>query len=340
MSLAFARSEILLLLALLPLWWWWTGREGAALLFARSAALADLGRAAGPAGRSSVLGLLATLPTTLRAGAIASLLVVLAGPTLVRSGEVTEREEIAIVLAVDVSSSMLAEDMEEGRTRMEVAKETAARFVGARSGDRIGVVAFSGEAFTRVPPTDDPALVLAGVDGLETGLLRDGTDISGALVAATNRLAAEPHRTRVVVLLTDGAHNASGVTPLAAAEAARANGVKVYAVSVLGVPADTATGEAGRIERELRRAQRRELEREIETVLTRVARESGGRYWHASGGAALDSVYGEIDRLETTPVGQARRVETRPAHALFLLGALLLLSGEALFTGSRWKVVP
>ena len=327
----FARVELLLLLLMLPLWWLRASHRKTGLLFARANALQGL-----PATGRLVAGL-ATLPRMLRAGALGSLVVVLAGPTVVRTSEVSEREEIAIVLAVDVSSSMLAEDMEEGQTRMATARETAARFVRARTGDRIGLVVFSGEAFTRITPTDDPSVVLAGVEELETGLLRDGTDISSAIIASTNRLLPQPHQTKVIVLLTDGAHNAQGVSPLAAAQAAATHGVKVYAVSILGAATDTASGGE---DAEVALRQRTELEREIETVLTQVARVSNGRYYHASQGAELDSIYGEIDRLETTLVGQRQQSETAPAHVWFLLAALALVSCEATVTASRWGAVP
>lgn len=332
MSLQFARIELLGLLVLIPGWWLIaraSRRSGVTFPRTGNAAVLSHGhRSAAP---------LAALPRMLRAAAFASLVVVLAGPVLVLRGATVEREEIAIVLVVDLSSSMLAQDMEKGRTRIQVARETAVRFLRIRPDDRIGLVAFAGEAFTRVPPTDDLDVIVASVERLDAGMLQDGTDISGAIAAATNRLIAQPHNTKVAILLTDGAHNARGVTPFAAAQAAAAHDVKIYAISILGSPTDSTTSEPSS---ELAIQQRTELTREIETVLTQVARVTNGRYFHVSGGAALDSVYRQIDRLETTSVALIEETETKPAHVWFLLAGLLLLCAEATATGSRYGTVP
>lgn len=332
MSLHFARIELLGLLVLMPAWWLIIrlGR-GSGVTFPRAGTTDALSRGQRRA------ALLAALPRLFRAAALASLIVVLAGPVLILKGDTVEREEIAIVLAIDLSSSMLAQDMEEGRNRMQVARETAVRFLRGRPEDRIGLVVFSGEAFTRVPPTDDLDVIVASIEKLDAGMLQDGTDIAGAIIAATNRLIAEPHATKVAILLTDGAHNARGVSPLAAAQAAAANNVKIYAISILGNPTDTTASEPSS---ELAIQQRAELAREIETVLTQAARVTNGRYFHASGEAALDSVYGQIDRLETTSVALVEETDTRPAHVWFLFAGLLFLCVEAAATGSRYGTVP
>jgi Ca-activated chloride channel homolog len=332
LSLEFVRLELLLLLGLLPLWWL-AARPArrAGVLFSRSgqAASASEGR-----WRSRWL---ARLPRLLRAAALATLIVVLAGPVLIFTKDEVEREEIAIVMAVDLSSSMLAEDMEQGKTRMQVARETAVRFVLGRPDDRIGLVAFAGEALTRVPPTNDRDVVVAAVESLDIGLLQDGTDISGAIIAATNRLLTQPHETKIIVLLTDGAHNAHGVTPLAAAEVADAHGIRVFAISILGDPIGAEGTESTS---EIAVAQRTQLAQEIETVLTQVARVSGGRYFHASNRAALDSVYVEVGRLATTSMTLVEQTESVPVHSWFLLVSVFLICSEAAIRGTRHGVVP
>ncbi|MEX0911980.1 MAG: VWA domain-containing protein, partial [Gemmatimonadota bacterium] len=176
-----------------------------------------------------------------------------------------------------------------------------------------------------------------GIESLDTGLLQDGTDIAGAIVTSTRRLLTEPHESKLIILLTDGAHNAQGITPRQAAEAATANGVKIYAISILGAPIAPDSGAAAS---EVARAQRARLEQEIETVLTQVARISEGRYFHAANQVALDSIYGEIDELATTSVALLEQTETVPVHGWFLFLAVLLICAEASVKGSRYGVVP
>lgn len=332
MNLEFVRYELLWLLALLPLWWWMARPAArAGVIFSRS------DRAGSVAAGRWRARTLAVLPRLLRAAVLASLILVLAGPVLIYRTDQVEREEIAIVMAVDLSSSMLAEDMEAGKNRMQVARETAVRFVRGRPDDRVGLVAFSGEALTRIPPTNDLDVVVAGVESLDIGLLQDGTDIASAIVASTNRLLREPHDTKIVVLLTDGAHNGQGVTPLAAAEAAKAHGVRIYAISILGDPIGAGSTEPAS---QVAIAQRTQLAKEIETVLTQVARVSGGRYFHASNRAALDSVYSEVGRLATTSITLTEQTESVPVHRWILLVAVLLVCSEATLKGTRLGVVP
>jgi Ca-activated chloride channel family protein len=187
-----------------------------------------------------------------------------------------------------------------------------------------------------VPPTLDAHLVAAGVESLEVQLVRDGTDISGAVLTAAARLLDSEREPRVVVLLTDGAHNGVGVPPLAAARVLSAMDVRVHAISLQGPegqlsspPASArAASPAGRIAEEMR------------TVLQGIAEITGGRYFHASSGASLDSIYREIDRMEA-PVEEATEMEERyPLRGWFFGVALLLVAAEALLHGSRWGVIP
>jgi Ca-activated chloride channel family protein len=195
----------------------------------------------------------------------------------------------------------------------------------------MSLVGFGSDALTRVPPTTDRDLVVEGVESLETQLVRDGTDISGAVLAAVAGLLGSEREPRVVVLLTDGAHNGTEHPPLVTARAAEALGVRIHTISILP-PQDDAGGPAARIIRE-------RFGDERETVLQQLAAITGGQYFRAPSPEALDSIYAEIDRLET-PSPRVMEEERREPLAtwLFLL-ALALLVLEALLRGSRWGLV-
>jgi Ca-activated chloride channel family protein len=275
------------------------------------------------------------VPAVLRALAITALVVAAAGPRL---GERTLRirgEGIAIALAIDVSSSMLAEDFAPSN-RLEVAKRQAISFIRGRRADRIGLVAFAGEALTQVPLTLDYGVLEQAVGALRVGVLEDGTAIGTGLATALNRLHRVPGKSRVVLLLTDGENNRGAVDPRTAAEAARTMGVRVYTIGVgtegeARVP--TGRGLSGlryetvpvRIDEELLRS---------------IADRTGGRYFRATDGAALERIFRQIDALERTSQAQdlyANRDEsTRP----FVAMALLLLAVELVVGATRVVRVP
>lgn len=330
MSIELSRPGVLYLLLLIPVWWavaW--PREGWGVLFAR-------GEEAGPVsgrwgGRSAGLLL---LPRLLRSGAMALVVLALAGPQRVEVVDQEEPRGKAVGLALDLSSSMLAEDMQEGLSRMEAARTAAVRFAEGRPHDEISVVAFAGEALTRVPPTADGRVVRDAIESLDVYLLSDGSDIATGLLAAVEQvLTAEPED-RVVVLLSDGAHNGYRVPLLAAARAAASVGVRVHGISIpgpaaasvgglaLGAPPAGRGGEGGG------------------RALAAVAALTGGRYYQASSVRALEAIYAEIDRLEAPTREPTERTVRRPLRASALLLGLLLLGAEGLLRGSRWGVVP
>jgi Ca-activated chloride channel family protein len=324
MTFAFERGWVLWMLGLAPLLWvfaWRGARTG--ITFSRAELAAEM------AGRTGWSGAVALVPSLLRTVAVIALLLALADPYFVRPEVSVASEEIAVVMAVDLSGSMRAEDMGSGQNRMDVARETVIRFVRGRDKDRVGVTAFAGEALTRIPPTSDLDAVIAGVESLDAGLLDDGTDITAAILTSVARLSDLPHATKVIVLLTDGAHNGEGLPPAAAAAAAARAGIRIYSVSVLGGPA-SASSMGGQDD----------LAREMETVLSQVARLSGGRYFHAGSGASLDSIYDQINRLETTPVDLLEQTVRLPLRGWLLLAAALLASAEVAFRGSRYGVIP
>jgi Ca-activated chloride channel family protein len=327
MTLAFTRPDLLYGLLLLPLWalavW---PRAGRGVLYTRGAGPS---RPAGWPGTSAMLVLL--LPKAITGLALASLVIALAGPQRVDQVQESTLEGRGIGLVVDLSSSMLAEDMGGGQSRIELAREAAVRFARRRVYDELSLVAFGSEALTRVPPTTDRELIVQGVESLEIQLVRDGTDISGAILTSVARLMESEREPRVVVLLTDGAHNGPDIPPLVTARAAAAVDVRIHAISILA-PENSTIGLSGSIMRDRFGSER-------ETVLQGLAEITGGRYFRAASATALDSIYDEIDRLET-PRPRIEDIEVRhPLAAWFFLLGLCLLAVEALLRGSRWGLV-
>jgi len=287
-SFGFGTPWVLLLLLLLPLWWLARRRRPpSAIVFSRAGTLAE-----SPRKGQWVLRLLFLV----RNLAIVGLVVALARP---RSGGRTEEslsDGIDIVIAFDLSSSMLAEDFQP-ENRLEVARAKIKQFITMRKNDRIGVVAFSGEALTQVPLTTDYPVVLAAVDNLQPGQLEDGTAIGTAIATAANRLRSAPGRSRVIVLLTDGVNNRGAIDPRTAAQAAGQFRIKVYTIGVGSrglAPVPVGRGLFGL------RYENRPVEID-DSLLTDVARMTGGHYFRATNAQALDDITREIDRLERTP---------------------------------------
>jgi Ca-activated chloride channel family protein len=294
--LEFGSPWVLSLLLFLPAWWYWRRRRRpAAIVFSRVGVLAN-----GPrAGRGIARALLIA-----RNLVLVGLIVALARPRSAGRAEQSTTEGINIIIAFDISSSMLAEDFRP-QSRLEVARDKVKQFIAMRSSDRIGVVAFSGEALTQVPLTTDYPVVMAAVDNLQPGQLEDGTAIGTAIATAANRLRDAPGNSRVVVLLTDGVNNRGSIDPRTAAQAAAAFGVKIYTIGVGTegmAPVPVGRGVFGL------RYENRPVEID-DALLTDVAKRTGGRYFRARDAAALQRITEEIDRLERTPV--RTRVYTR-----------------------------
>ena len=237
----------------------------------------------------------------LRTLAVLAAVVAMARPRTGARVETLRGDGISIIIALDLSSSMLAEDFQP-KNRLEVAKETAKEFVAARNADQVGLVAFAGEALTQVPLTLDYAVVLSAIDLLQPGQLEDGTAIGTALMAATNRLRGAAGRSRVVVLLTDGENNRGSVDPRTAAQAAAALGVRVHTV---GVGSEgVAPVPVGRSVFGLRYENR--PVRIDEALLGEIASGTGGRYFRARDAEALRRIYEQIDAMERAPMREAR----------------------------------
>ncbi len=321
-AIDFAAPWVLLLLLLIPLWWLWRrGRRAPAIVFSRADVLAR-GRRGGAFTRR-VLGALRIL-------LLSGLIVALARP---RSGAHTENvdsEGINIVVAIDLSSSMLSEDFQP-QNRLEVAKEKVKQFILGRHSDRIGLVAFAGEALTQVPLTVDYPVLLAAVDNLQAGQLEDGTAIGTAIATAANRLRSAPGHSRVLILLTDGENNRGAIDPRTAAQAAAAVGVKIYTIGAgtIGMaPVPVGRGLMGM------RYEYRPVEID-EALLRDVATSTGGRYFRAVDAAALQRIYQQIDQLEQEPVRAHQFVRYTEEYRWPLAVAIIAIALEALL--SVWR---
>ncbi len=320
-QLTFAHPAALALAALLPLLALPLARRGgqAALTVGSTAVAADIAR-------SSRRRLGAFLPPLLRLGALASLIVALARPQFGYTTTEVEASGVDIMLGVDVSSSMLAEDLDApGVNRLDVVKQVLDRFIEARPNDRIGLVAFAGDPWLVSPLTLDHDWLRQNLKRVRIGMVEDGTAIGSAIASGVARLQDTDAKSRILVLLTDGANNAGSVAPELAAEAAAALGIKVYTVGV-----GSEEPRPVRVTDPNGRSRVVELGVEADT-LRAIADKTGGEYFLASDSDALARVYDQIDAMEAT----TRTIsEMRHVRELFAFPAALgtLLVGLELLT--------
>ena len=265
--------------------------------------------------------------------AILLLIVALARPQHSNTWEEYSSEGIDIVLAVDISSSMLARDFEPDR--LEAAKEVAAKFVNARNHDRIGLVVFSGESFTQCPLTTDHAVVVNLINELKSGMIEDGTAIGLGLANAVNRLKDSQAKSKVIILLTDGVNNRGSIAPQTVAELAKTFGIKVYTIGVgkygnAPYPVQTPFG-----------IQIQQMPVEIdEPSLIALAELTGGRYFRADDNNKLERIYEEIDKLEKDEIEVKHFSKKEELFFPFALAALLMLLTEALLRYSLLRRIP
>jgi Ca-activated chloride channel family protein len=269
-------------------------------------------------------------PDVLRSIALVLVAIALAGPLRSVERVVQRAEGVTIQLVFDISSSMLAEDFRPDN-RIAVARREVARFVENREADRIGLVAFAGEALTVVPGTLDHDVVLRAVENLNVGQLTDGTAIGTALATAVNRLREGGEGSRVVVLLTDGDNNRGLIDPLNAASAAAALGIRVYTIGV---------GRDGVVPVPIGRTrfgyQYANMEVTVnDELLTEVAGRTGGVYFRATDPEALQRIYERIDELETSPLREERFTETAAVRRELVFVALLALLLELVGAAGR-----
>ena len=236
-----------------------------------------------------------TVPVWMRLAALALFIIALARPQSVSSKENVSTEGIDIVLVLDISGSMLAEDFTPNR--MEAAKQVAQEFIDGRTNDRIGLVIFSAQSFTQCPLTTDYPVLKSLLKQVKNGMIEDGTAIGLALANGVNRLKESKAKSRVMILLTDGVNNRGEIDPITAAKIAATYNIRVYTVGVgaqgeAPYPVETPFG-----------IQRRLIPVDLdEKTLTAVAEMTGGRYFRATDNRKLKAIYKEIDQLERSKI--------------------------------------
>ncbi|MGC4101658.1 vWA domain-containing protein [Ferruginibacter sp.] len=284
-------------------------------------------------GLSSWKNSLRHLPFILRLLALSCIIIALARPQTKYELQQTDGEGVDIVLCIDVSGSMTAQDFQPNR--LEAAKAVASDFVNRRAADRIGVVIFAGESFTQCPITTDHAVLLSAIDNIHNGLLVDGTAIGSGLGTSVDRLRTSKSKSKVVILLTDGENNGGLIDPKTAKEIAKSFGVKVYTIGVgtdgyAPQPVNTPLG-----------VQMQNQKVTIdEKLLQEIAGETGGRYFRARDNDGLVRIYNEIDKLEKSKVEISTLTRSTEKFFPFVMAALALLLVEVLLRFTVFKKFP
>lgn len=272
-------------------------------------------------------------PFILRIIAIIMIIIVLARPQSTNSWQNTEVSGIDIMLAIDVSTSMLAEDLKPNR--LEAAKEVAAEFINGRPNDNIGLTIFSGESFNQCPLTIDHAVLLNLFKNVKCGIIEDGTAIGMGIANAVAHLKDSKAKSKVIILLTDGTNNSGDISPLTAAEIARQFGIRIYTIGVgtngeAPYPYPTAFG-----------IQYVNMPVEIdEQVLTSIASTTNGNYFRATSNTKLKEVYQEIDKLEKTKLNVKEFSRREDRYQIFALIAFLCVLVEILLRTTVLKKIP
>ncbi len=321
----FASPWWLLGLAFLPLLGWLLGgrRVAPAIRFSSLEGLRAVGRPA-RAGRGAIRKLGWLL-------ALALFFVALARPRLGNTHDITESSGIDIVLALDVSRSMLAEDFtigDERANRLEAVKDVTHRFIDGRPNDRIGIVAFAGRPYLISPLTLDHGWLDKNLQRLQIGLVEDGTAIGAAIASAANRLKDRPSKSKILILLTDGDETVPTVPPVTAAEAAKTLGIKIYTI---------AAGTRGMAPYPVRDwlGQMRYQNMQVtvnEEALTQIAEAGGGKFFRATDTKSLTEIFEQIDQFEKTEVKLQRKIEWRDLFP-WVVAAGVIVSMIQIFYG-------
>ena len=272
------------------------------------------------------------VPFVLRMVAVALLIVILARPQSTNSWSNSSTEGIDIMLAMDISGSMLAQDLKPNR--LEAAKDVAASFINGRPNDNIGLVVFAAESFTQCPLTTDHTVLLNLFKDVQPGIIQDGTAIGLGLANAVSRIKDSQAKSKVIILLTDGV-NQGEIAPVTAAEIAKTFGVRVYTIGVgtqgkAPYPFQTAFG-----------VQYMDVDVEIdEPTLKQIAATTGGQYFRATDNASLKEIYSEIDKMEKTKISvqeYSKKQEEYKNWAILLFSLLLV---EILLRNTLLRNIP
>lgn len=327
----FANPKILWLLVVVPLWIayyvWRSMQGGASIVLSNTDSLRRAPR--------TLRYYLRHLPMALRTVALVLIIVASARPQSVENEVKTSTEGVDIVMAVDISGSMLARDFTPDR--LTAAKEVAAQFVAERQGDRIGLVVFAGEAFTQSPLTTDHSSLQTLLARLRSGVVDDGTAIGNGLATAVNRLRESDSKSKVIILLTDGVNNSGHVAPVTVADIAKELKIKVYTIGVgkNGTAPYPVFDERGRV------VDLVEAKVEIdEKILKEIADKTGGKYFRATNKNSLLRIYEEINSMEKSKIERFEYVHINEEYLLYLLWAVVLLLAEFLVKYIVLKRIP
>ena len=320
-NMTFANPWMLTGLALVPLlvaWWVWRYRKQKPEL-----QYSDMGQLEGM--KKTLRQRLYPMGYVLRVLGLAALVVALARPQTSLSKKEMKVEGIDVVLALDVSGSMKAQDFRPNR--LEAAKKVASNFIAGRRNDRIGLVVFSGEAYTQIPLTIDHHVLQSQLAKVKSGTLRDGTALGDGLATAINRIKDSKAKSKVIILLTDGVNNMGSVDPKSAAEIAAMYDIRLYTIGVgsrgmAPYPAQDPWG----------RTVMQNMPVEIDEGLLKQMAEStqDGRYYRATSKKSLEDIFEQIDQMEKTKIDVTQYSQTRDEYMPFLLAGLLCLLLEVL----------
>ncbi|MFW9597855.1 MAG: vWA domain-containing protein [Paludibacter sp.] len=273
------------------------------------------------------------VPFVLRTLAIILVTIALARPQASNSWRTENTEGIDIMLTLDISGTMMAEDLKPNR--LEASKDVATEFILSRPNDNIGLVVFAGESFTQCPLTTDHTVLVNLFKGIEYGLLEDGTAIGLGLANAVNRIKDSKSKSKVIILLTDGSNNRGDIAPITAAEIAKSMGIRVYAIGVgsygkVNIPVQTPIG-----------IQYQQMESEFdEKSLQEIAQMTGGSYFRATNNEKLRSIYKEIDALEKTKISVKEYSKKNEEFYVFALLAFLFLTLEIILRNTLLRKIP
>ncbi len=318
-NITFANPWMLLGLILVPLliaWYLWRYRKQHPTIV-----VSDLGLFDGvkPSLRQRFYPLLYVL----RVVAVAAVVVALARPQSRLSREEMKVEGIDIVLTLDVSGSMLAEDFKPNR--LEAAKKVATQFIQGRKDDRIGLVVFSGESYTQIPLTIDHHVLLDQMSHVKTGQMKDGTAMGDGLATAINRIKDSKAKSKVIILLTDGINNQGSVDPMSAAEIAALYDIRLYTIGVgsQGMAPYPARDQWGR---KVYQNVPVEIDEQLLTQMAQATKD--GKYFRSTSSKSLQSIFDEIDKMEKTKIDVTHYNQTKDEYLPFLLMALVAFGLE------------
>lgn len=329
-KISFLNPEFFWLFLLIPLaiaWIWWKNKEQTATL--------KISSVKGFKGSKSILAKLKPHLSGLRILSLCFLIIALARPRTVDiSNQTKTTKGIDIVMAIDLSSSMLAKDLKPNR--MEALKEVAINFVDGRPNDRIGVVVYAGEAYTKTPVTSDKAIVKQAISDIKfDNVLQDGTGIGMGLTTAVNRLKDSKAKSKVIILLTDGVNNSGFIEPETASEIAKEYGIKVYTIG-LGTNGNALFPYAFAPNGKdfLYRMMPVEID---EQLMKTIAKNTGGKYFRAVSNSKLEEIYGEINKLETTEIEELKYYDYDEKYRPFVIIAGILLLIEIALRNTIFK---